>query len=87
MHEFTLLKDLLRKIESVAKEDGSDKVLGVTVWLGALSHISADHFREHFDQAVKGTIIDGANLDIETSGDTKDPRAQEIVLKSVEVSQ
>ena len=39
MHEFSLLKDLLGKIKTVAKENGSDKVIGVKVKLGALAHI------------------------------------------------
>ena len=35
---------------------------GATVWLGALSQMSAEHFREHFDAEVRGTVAEGAAL-------------------------
>ena len=87
MHELTLLKGLLSKIEAIAEENNSDKILGVTVKLGALSHISPDHFREHFDQAVVGTAAEGAKLTVRALTDMSDPDAQQIILESVEVSQ
>ena len=87
MHELTLLKDLFSKIEAIAEENKSDKILGVTVKLGALSHISPDHFRGHFDQAAVGTVAEGAALTILEMTDMSDPHAQEIILESVEVAQ
>lgn len=87
MHEFSLLKDLLLKIKSVAQENGSDQVVGVRVKLGALAHISPSHLREHFDQAVVGTVAEGARLDIEKLQDERDPHAQEIILDSVEIAE
>ncbi len=85
MHESSLLKNLLRKIKTIAEENNSDKVIGVKVKLGALANISPDHFREHFDQAVVGTLAEGAKLDVEALTDMSDPHAQEIILDSVEV--
>ena len=85
MHEFSLIADLLRKIEAVSQENDNAKVLRVKVKLGALSHISPDHFREHFEHGVKNTLIEGAKLDIEALKDINDPCAQEIILDSVEV--
>ena len=52
---------------------------------GALSHMSRGHFAEHFEQAAAGTIAEGAELDVTVSDDLADPRAQDIVLESVEV--
>ncbi len=85
MHEFTLMADLLKKIEAIAEENNADRVLGVKVRLGALSHISASHFREHFEHAIRDTVAEGAELEVETSDDESDPRAQDILLKSVEL--
>ena len=85
MHEASLMKDLMGKILSVAENEGGD-VAAVSVWLGALSHMSPDHFREHYEQAAKGTIAEGARLDIETSPNLDDANAQNVVLKSVEIS-
>ena len=86
MHEASLMKDLMRKIDAVAREQNARRVLGVSVRLGALSHMSAGHFREHFAVASEGTLAAGAELKIEVLTDTTDPHAQEILLQSVEVA-
>jgi hydrogenase nickel incorporation protein HypA/HybF len=85
MHEFSLLNNLMNKIETIAQEQKAKKVLGVKVKLGALAHISAGHFREHFERASQGTVADNAKLEIAVSDDINDPNAQEILLDSVEV--
>ncbi len=85
MHEFSLLANLMSKINTIAQEQNLDKVIAVKVKLGALSHISADHFREHFVHSAQGTVAEGARLDIEVLTDTTDPQAQEILLDSIEV--
>jgi hydrogenase nickel incorporation protein HypA/HybF len=85
MHEMSLMADLIRKIESTAQAQQASKVAGVTVRLGALSHISPDHFREHFAQATRGTMAEGARLQIDVLTDLADPQAQQIILDSVEV--
>ena len=85
MHEFSLINDLMRKIKDIAREQGATKVVGVKVKLGALAHISADHFREHFEEAAAGTVATGARLEVELNPDENDPNAQDILLDSVEV--
>lgn len=85
MHEASLMKDLMGKILSIVEAEKGD-VVTVSVWLGALSHMSPDHFREHYEQAAAGTAAEGARLDIETSSDLNDANAQNVVLKSVEIS-
>ncbi len=85
MHEFSLIADLVRKITAVAREQDAAGVVGVTVRLGALAHISPDHFREHFHQGVRGTLAEGARLEIEMSADPASPHAQEVRLLSVDL--
>jgi len=85
MHEFSLMADLLRKIERLAKDAEADKITGVRVKLGALSHITPDHFREHFVEAIVGTVAEGATLEVEQSADQNDPNAQDILLESVDI--
>jgi hydrogenase nickel incorporation protein HypA/HybF len=87
MHEFSLINDLMRKIDTIAREQNAKRVTAVKVRLGALAHISADHFREHFVESAKGTIADGAKLQVESLTDENDPQAQDIVLESLEVEQ
>lgn len=85
MHEASLMRGLMRKIEEVAADERATGVVGVEVWLGALSHMSAEHFAEHFAQASAGTLAEGATLDVTVSDDTAHPNAQDILLVSVEV--
>ena len=85
MHELSLIKDLIRKITTIAREQHASKVLSVTVKLGALSHISPEHFREHFIHASQGTISEGAQLNIEDQTDITNPQSQEVLIKNIEV--
>jgi hydrogenase nickel incorporation protein HypA/HybF len=85
MHEASLMVGLMRRIDEVAKAEGAQRIVGVSIWLGALSHMSAEHFAEHFEQAADGTVAEGARLDVSVSEDTGHARAQDILLKSVEV--
>ena len=68
MHETGLIRDLVHRLEAAARDAGAEGVAGVEVWLGALSQMSAEHFREHFDEAVRGTVAEGALLNIMMSG-------------------
>ena len=86
MHEFSLMADLLRKIEQLAKDTDTDRVTAVKVKLGALSHITPEHFREHFEKAIVGTVAEGARLDVEQCVDQHDPNAQDILLDSIDIA-
>lgn len=85
MHEMTLLRDLLRKIDDIAAREDAERVVGVKVRIGALAHISGEHFREHFEQATKGHVAEDARLEVVELTDESDPLAQEIVLESIQV--
>lgn len=85
MHEMTLLAGLMKQIERIAKEQNATNVTTVRVKLGALSHISPDHFREHFVHAARNTPAQDATLEVEQLTDTQDPNAQEILLESIDV--
>lgn len=85
MHEFSLLADLLNKIDALAQQEHATRVLKVSVKIGALAHISGSHFREHFEHAVAGTLKESCELEIEEDTDESAPEAQSIVLKSIEI--
>ena len=57
----------------------------VDVRLGALSHFTPDHFREHFEDASRGTTRRGRPVDAVLSDDPTDPNAAGVVLESVEL--
>ena len=85
MHELTLLASIMKKIEQVAAAHAASKVTGVKVQIGALAHISAEHLREHFRDAIRNTVAQDAAITITENTDTNDPRAQDILLLSVDV--
>ena len=85
MHEFSLLADLMRKIERTVAAESADRAIRVTVKLGALAHISPQHLREHFNWAKRGTAAQEASLVVLGGTDESDPHAQDILLDSIEV--
>jgi hydrogenase nickel incorporation protein HypA/HybF len=87
VHEASLMKNLMGKVERLAREHGGGRVTRLVVKLGALSHFSPDHFREHFEHASRGTVAEGASLEIELLTDITDPRAQDVILDSADVEQ
>lgn len=82
MHEHHLMLGLMRKLDEVS---AGAKVLRVRVFLGALSHFDDAHFREHFEIASRGTNAERAALEIVESKDVAHPRAQDVILESVDL--
>ena len=76
MHERALMTDLMREIEGVARADGATRVTRVSVRLGALSHFTQEHFREHFVDASRGTLAEGAVVDAVLAGRSRRPAAR-----------
>jgi hydrogenase nickel incorporation protein HypA/HybF len=87
MHEIALVRDVVRRIEDLARATGARRVTGARIWLGALSHLSVEHFREHFTIAAQGTAAAEATLAIEVSDDPHDPNAQNVRLESVDLDE
>lgn len=85
MHEQALMADVVRKLEQTATDGGAERVTRVVVHLGALSHFSPEHFREHFVDATRGTIAEGAEVVATVDGDIAAPHATGVVLKDVEL--
>ena len=85
MHELSLMRDLMRQVERLADREQAIAVTSIRLRLGALSHFSPEHFREHFAQVAPGTRAEGATLEISTSDDIHDPNAQGVLIESLEV--
>jgi hydrogenase nickel incorporation protein HypA/HybF len=85
VHERTLLRDVVSRIEELARVEGATRVTGVQVRLGALSHFTPGHFCEHFEDAARGTLAEGATVDARVAGDARSARAGDVVLESVEL--
>jgi hydrogenase nickel incorporation protein HypA/HybF len=86
MHEKALMDDLMRAILEVAEREESSRVVRVRVRLGALSHFTPEHFREHFVDASAGTVAEGAEVEATLDQDPTARGAQGVVLESVVVA-
>jgi hydrogenase nickel incorporation protein HypA/HybF len=87
MHEMSLVRGLVRQLDEVARAHGARRVIRVRVGLGVLSHLSPEHVREHFAHVSKGTVAEGAALDVVLLTDPTDPRAQDVILESAEIEE
>lgn len=85
MHEASLMAGLMRRIDEVSRQENARRVVAVSVWLGALSHMSPAHLSEHFEEAARGTLAEGARLHTTVSDDFRHPNAQDLLIESVEV--
>ncbi len=85
MHEKAVMDRLMRAIEGCAESEGAGRVTRIRVRLGALSHFTPAHFREHFIDASRGTIAEGAEVEATLATDPTEPDAQGVVLESIDV--
>ena len=87
MHEHALMRDVIGRILEIAESEGASGVTKVSVRLGALSHFTPDHFREHYADAARGTPAEGAILEATLDEDITAPNAQGVFLESVELEE
>ncbi len=85
MHERALMDDLVRKVLAVAEAEGASSVSRIRVRLGALSHFTPEHFVEHWVDASRGPLAEGAAVDAAMDERLDREAAQGVVLESVEV--
>jgi hydrogenase nickel incorporation protein HypA/HybF len=85
VHEQAVMTRLMAAIEAAAHDERAARVTAIRVRLGALSHFTPDHFREHFVDASRGTIAEGASVDATLAEDPTEPDAQGVRLESIDV--
>ena len=85
MHEQALMRDVIGRIVEVAEREGANGVTKVSVRLGALSHFTPQHFREHYVDAARGTRAEGASVEAILDEDITAPHAQGVVVESIEL--
>ena len=87
MHESSLMKGLLHRVENAARTAGARRVVRVHVSLGALSDVSPEHFRDHFSIAAAGTLAAGAELEIDVAGSIDAVDAQGVRLVDIDIEE
>jgi hydrogenase nickel incorporation protein HypA/HybF len=85
VHERAVMQQLVRRVVEVAAEQNADAVTGIRVRLGALSHFTPEHFREHFVDTARGTPAEGAAVDAVLSVNPTAAHADGVVLENVEL--
>ncbi len=66
MHEMSLIESVIGLVEDEARKDGFAKVKVVRLAVGELSHAMPDALLFCFDAVSRGTIAEGAVLEIVT---------------------
>ena len=66
MHEMSLAEGIVQIVEKTARDHNAIRVRSVVLELGALSHVEQDALRFCFDAVTRGTVADGAVLQIDT---------------------
>jgi hydrogenase nickel incorporation protein HypA/HybF len=87
MHELRLAQDLVKKADAAACKQGARRVVRVKVTLGALSGVSADHLRQRFAEAARGTSAEGARLETILGADVTARNADRLRLESVDIEE
>ena len=65
MHEYGIAAEIVAAAVSEGEKHGAAKVAAVTIRVGVLRGIVADSLRMFFEHAARGTMVEGATLEIE----------------------
>lgn len=66
MHESSLARRILDLALEQARAADATRLVRVTGWVAETESLSADSLALHFELAARGTLADGAGLDIRT---------------------
>ena len=71
MHELSLAEGVLDLIEETARREGFSRVHGVWLEIGRQSAVEPEAMRFCFDAVVRGTLAEGARLEIDVTDGTE----------------
>jgi hydrogenase nickel incorporation protein HypA/HybF len=66
MHEMSLAEGVLQIVEDTARANAARQVRSVLLEIGALSHVEVQSLHFCFDAVTRGTVADGARLEVQT---------------------
>ena len=64
MHELSLAMEVIELVRREAEKQGVSKILEIDIEVGDLSGIEAEAFQFGMEMQVKGTILDGATINL-----------------------
>ncbi len=65
MHELSLLKAMVKRVEAVARANRVLKIESLTITVGEASSVVPDYLVKAYPAATAGTLLDGAKLILE----------------------
>lgn len=71
MHETHLIEPVIEEISAHAEREGAKKVMKVRLMVGELTGVKEESFKETFSVLAKGTLLEGAELELTFSPGTK----------------
>ncbi len=66
MHELSLVESMVELVENERRKQDFSRVRMIRLQVGALGHAEPGALRFCFDAVTRGTVADGARLEIET---------------------
>lgn len=87
MHEQSLARDAVRRVEAAAREAGHGRIVRVRLTVGALAGVSPEHLRRHFAEAARGTRAEGAAVEIRAGDGVTLPDGDGLRVDSIEVEE
>ena len=66
MHELGLVFEVVRRVETLARENDSRHIQKVVLALGEISYVVPMFIEEVYAPACEGTVLEGSELEIET---------------------
>ncbi|MBZ0129611.1 MAG: hydrogenase maturation nickel metallochaperone HypA [Rhodobacteraceae bacterium] len=67
MHEMALAEGVLQIVEDTIRGQNCTRVTAIRLEIGALSHVEPDAMRFCFDAVIRGSVAEGARLEIDTA--------------------
>ena len=67
MHELSVTESILNIVLKHAQTNGAEKIIAISLKIGELSELVGDCIQHYFDYMSKGTIAEGAKIDVERS--------------------
>ncbi len=64
MHEIALTESIVEIVAEEARRQGANRVRVVRLQVGAMAHVEPEALRFCFDAVSRGTVAEGAQLDI-----------------------
>ena len=89
MHEQRVVTDLIRRAGEVAAEHHVDRLVAVTVRVGAMSHVPPEAIATGLRQRSPGTPLESARIEVISgpggAAALADEHAEDVILQSVEI--